>query len=95
MGVPAFNEDFPLIANYPGSGSAGVTGTQADDKLPAIASGGEMLDSSEGIATDRLIVAGDFSPVARAGGDAAGKTLEMTGNMDALTGEFAVEYYTT
>jgi hypothetical protein len=95
ISVPAFNEDFPLIANYPGSGSPGVTGTEADGKLPAIASGGEILDSSEGIATDSLIVGGDFEPVARYGGGAAGKTLEMTGNMDALTGESAVGDYTT
>ena len=60
-----------------------------------MASGGEILDSSEGIATDRLIVGGDLAPMARSGGGAAGKTLQMTGNMDALTGESAVGYYST
>ncbi len=87
--------DCPLIANYPGSGSLGITGAEADGKLPAIVSSGEILDSSEGIATENLIVGGDFAPVARAGGDAAGKTLEMTGNIDSLTGELSVGDYTT
>ena|GEM_PF-5588736 len=84
-----------MITHYPGSGSPGVTGTEADEKLPPIASSGEILDSSEGIATDRLIVGGDFEPAVRAGGGAAGKTLQMTGNMDALTGESAVGDYNT